>query len=176
MKETYEKIYTIRGTRYAIKLSKTVKGMPGFAPEYTEREVCDVVFRFPHGDGGLCTPMTTIEEIIQFVSNKFGILDAETDHDLEELRAKLTTLVAEQRAEAYADGMDAGSHTVGGSGRTMYEKGKVDGAREALAMVAEEIDALDGEADAYTYGKHNLDQDEVRTIITNALSRVEGEK
>lgn len=51
MKETYDKLHTIRGTRYAIKLEKRVKGMPGFAPEYRDIEVGDVVFKFPHGDG-----------------------------------------------------------------------------------------------------------------------------
>lgn len=51
MKETYEKMGTIRGTRYAIKLEKRVKGMPGFAPEYRDTDVCDVVFKFPYGEG-----------------------------------------------------------------------------------------------------------------------------
>jgi hypothetical protein len=48
MKETYEKMGTIRGIRYAIKLEKRVKGMPGFAPEYRDEDVCDIVFKFPH--------------------------------------------------------------------------------------------------------------------------------
>lgn len=51
---------TIRGTRYAIELIKRVKGMPGFAPEYRERKVCDIVFNFPHGDG---------ETYVQFEEN-----------------------------------------------------------------------------------------------------------
>jgi|CXWL01.1.fsa_nt_gi hypothetical protein len=59
MKETYEKMGTIRGTRYAIKLTKDVKGMPGFAPDYSERDVCDVVFKFPHGEG---TPYVQFSE------------------------------------------------------------------------------------------------------------------
>lgn len=50
MKETYEVMHTIRGTRYAIKLEKRVKGIPGFAPEYKDKDVCDVVFNFPHGE------------------------------------------------------------------------------------------------------------------------------
>lgn len=60
MNETYEKQETIRGTRFAIKLEKRVKGIPGFAPEYRDREVCDVVFKFPHGDG---------ETYVQFKEN-----------------------------------------------------------------------------------------------------------
>lgn len=51
---------SIRGTRYAITLIKRVKGMPGFAPEYRDRKVCDVVFKFPYGDG---------ETYVQFEEN-----------------------------------------------------------------------------------------------------------
>ncbi len=51
MKEEYKKMGTIRGTRHAVELTKEVKGMPGFAPEYYDVKVCDVVYKFPHGEG-----------------------------------------------------------------------------------------------------------------------------
>lgn len=51
MEKHYKAMGTIRGTRYAVQLVKRVKGMPGFAPEYRDMEVCEVVFKFPHGDG-----------------------------------------------------------------------------------------------------------------------------
>jgi hypothetical protein len=51
MEELYWKMESIRGTRYAIELTKRVQGMPGFAPEYRDIKVCEVVFKFPHGDG-----------------------------------------------------------------------------------------------------------------------------
>ena len=60
MEKTFNKMGTIRGMRYAIQLTKRVKGMPGFAPEYRDREVCEVVFNFPHGDG---------ETYVQFADN-----------------------------------------------------------------------------------------------------------
>lgn len=60
MKEFYEKSESIRGTRYAVRLVKRVKGMPGFAPDYRDRVVCDVVFKFPHGEG---------ETYVQFEDN-----------------------------------------------------------------------------------------------------------
>jgi 2',3'-cyclic-nucleotide 2'-phosphodiesterase (5'-nucleotidase family) len=50
MTEEKRKMHTIRGTRHSIMLSKTVKGMPGFAPESYEREVGEVVFNFPHDE------------------------------------------------------------------------------------------------------------------------------
>ena len=50
MQEKYTKMSTIRGTRYAIKLTKEVKGIPGFAPEYRTYNVCDIVFKFPYED------------------------------------------------------------------------------------------------------------------------------
>lgn len=75
MKETYEKEETIRGTRYAIKLEKRVKGMPGFAPDYYDRDVCDIVFKFPHGDG---TPY------VQFADNP-PILDIEDIKQIKKL-------------------------------------------------------------------------------------------
>lgn len=39
---------TIRGDRCSIELTKTVKGIPGFAPEYSNYVVGEVVFNFPH--------------------------------------------------------------------------------------------------------------------------------
>ena len=60
MEELYWKMESIRGTRYAIELTKRVKGTPGFAPEYRDRKVCEVVFKFPHGDG---------ETYVQFAEN-----------------------------------------------------------------------------------------------------------
>lgn len=80
MKETYEKQGTIRGTRYAIKLEKEVKGMPGFAPDYVDRDVCDVVFKFPHGDGETYVQFSDnppildksdIEKILEIIDRKF---------------------------------------------------------------------------------------------------------
>jgi hypothetical protein len=50
MEKTYVKMETIRGTRYAIKLTKEVKGIPGFAPEWKTRNVGEVVYYFPHGN------------------------------------------------------------------------------------------------------------------------------
>lgn len=50
MNEEKKKLGTIRGTRYSIELTKTVKGIPGFAPEYTDYVVGEVIFNFPHGE------------------------------------------------------------------------------------------------------------------------------
>lgn len=60
MEEIYWKMESIRGTRFAVELSKRVKGMPGFAPEYRDIKVCEVVFRFPYGKG---------ETYVQFFEN-----------------------------------------------------------------------------------------------------------
>ena len=46
MKKKYDIMHNIRGTRYAIILSKEVKGMPGFAPDYYEYEIGDLVVKF----------------------------------------------------------------------------------------------------------------------------------
>ena len=51
---------TIRGTRYAVELFKTVAGSPMWSTQDREVKVCDVVFRFPHGDG---------ETYVQFEDN-----------------------------------------------------------------------------------------------------------
>lgn len=50
MEEEKDIMYTIRGTRRAIKLNKRFEGSPGFAPEYYYREVGEVVFNFPHDE------------------------------------------------------------------------------------------------------------------------------
>lgn len=48
MKEKKKILGTIRGTRHSIELTKTVKGIPGFAPEYVDYIVGEIVFNFPH--------------------------------------------------------------------------------------------------------------------------------
>lgn len=50
MKEEYKILGTIRGTRHSIELTKEVKGMPGFAPDYYDLIVGEVVFNFPHDE------------------------------------------------------------------------------------------------------------------------------
>lgn len=50
MKEEKKILGTIRGTRCSIELTKEVKGMPGFAPDYLEYIVGEVVFNFPHDE------------------------------------------------------------------------------------------------------------------------------
>lgn len=74
---------TIRGTRYSTQFVKRVKGMPGFAPEYRDRKVCEVVFRFPHGDG---------ETYVQFSDNP-PILDRS---EIEEILAVIDTPFSEE--------------------------------------------------------------------------------
>ena len=47
MKKEYKKERNIRGIRYAITLTKeNIKGMPGFAPDYYDKEVGDVVIKY----------------------------------------------------------------------------------------------------------------------------------
>lgn len=84
MKEIYEKMGTIRGTRYAIKLVKRVAGWPGFAPEYRDREVCDIVFRFPHD---------APEPYVQF-SDAVPILDAQ---DIKQISSILKRVFDEKK-------------------------------------------------------------------------------
>lgn len=50
MKEIKKNLGTIRGTRHSIELIKRVKGMPGFAPDYYDLIVGEVVFNFPHDE------------------------------------------------------------------------------------------------------------------------------
>lgn len=93
MEEKHEAMGTIRGTRYAVKLTKTVKGMPGFAPEYREVEVCDVVFKFPHGDGETyiqfknnppILEQTDIEQILEIMSREFKAQDFKFEEENKE--------------------------------------------------------------------------------------------
>lgn len=46
MTKEFKAEHNIRGCRYAITLTKEVKGMPGFAPEYYNAVVGDVVVKF----------------------------------------------------------------------------------------------------------------------------------
>ena len=47
MNKKYETSHNIRGTRYDIKLSKDVKGMPGFAPSvYEDVEIATICVKF----------------------------------------------------------------------------------------------------------------------------------
>lgn len=50
MIEKKKNLGTIRGTRHSIELTKRVKGIPGFAPEYSDYLVGEVVFNFPHNE------------------------------------------------------------------------------------------------------------------------------
>jgi hypothetical protein len=50
MKEEKKSLGTIRGTRRSIELTKRIKGMPGFAPEYIDSVIGEVVFNFPHDE------------------------------------------------------------------------------------------------------------------------------
>lgn len=50
MEEEKKILETIRGTRHSIELTKRVKGMPGFAPDYYDLIVGEVVFNFPHDE------------------------------------------------------------------------------------------------------------------------------
>jgi len=50
MEKKYEKLFNIRGCRYAIKLTKRYKGIPGFAPEYHNIHIGDVVVKFLDGE------------------------------------------------------------------------------------------------------------------------------
>ena len=46
MKKEYTTFRCIRGTRYDIALTKRVEGMPGFAPEYRETDVCKICVKY----------------------------------------------------------------------------------------------------------------------------------
>lgn len=50
MEEKKRNLGTIRGTRHSIEFIKRVKGIPGFAPEYRDYLVGEVVYNFPHGE------------------------------------------------------------------------------------------------------------------------------
>ena len=74
-------MHTIRGTRRAIKLVKEVKGMPGFAPDYYEMEVGEVVFNFPHDEECVyfqpsnnppnVVEIKDVEQILEVMNRKF---------------------------------------------------------------------------------------------------------
>lgn len=50
MKEEKRTMNTIRGVRNSVMFIKTVKGLPGFAPESYDSEVGEVVYNFPHNE------------------------------------------------------------------------------------------------------------------------------
>jgi hypothetical protein len=81
MNEEKTIMYSIRGTRRAIKLTKEVKGMSGFAPEYRNIEVGEVVFNFPHdekcvyfqpSDNPPILEKEDIEKILEVMERKFN--------------------------------------------------------------------------------------------------------
>jgi len=72
MKQEYEISPNIRGTRYVIHLSKTVKGWPGFAPESYEATVGDVIVKYddeiPYFQCHEAPPILSIENIEEIVA------------------------------------------------------------------------------------------------------------
>ena len=44
-------LHSIRGSRFAFKVMQTNKGIPGFAPEIYEAEVCDIVVKYDAVEG-----------------------------------------------------------------------------------------------------------------------------
>ena len=145
--------------------------------------------------------MTTIEDIVK----KYGMGHSEdclhsrealckcgaSDYN-NDLRDTLTTLVAEQRADVLLAPLTATEVLIEQNNTEYVEKAKrklrADGAREALAKVSEELpkptddyskdhpdEWLDCCGAGETHG-WNTYEAEARTIITNALSRVEREK
>ena len=50
MKTEYTTFRYIRGTRYDIALTKQVEGMPGFAPEYRDVDVCKICVKYLDGE------------------------------------------------------------------------------------------------------------------------------
>lgn len=87
-KLTFEpkKMGSIRGTRFYYQVIKEVENTPGFAPEFYDIEVCDVVVKFIDGENPYiqfsddCPNVITIEEMIEitecakkgFIENDFG--------------------------------------------------------------------------------------------------------
>lgn len=49
-------MHTIRGTRHAFEVIQTYKNIPGFAPEYKSRVVCDVVVKFTNDEAYIQFP------------------------------------------------------------------------------------------------------------------------
>ena len=70
-----------------------------------------------------------------------GWYDYEGSYDdvMEEVRKLITST----RLSAYHEGFDAGGHTVGGTGRIMYENGYAEGKTDALKKVLESLDVLE---------------------------------
>ena len=64
-----KKMSSIRGTRFYYKVIKEVENTPGFAPEYYDVEVCDIVVKFLDGEQPYiqfsddCPNIITIEEM-----------------------------------------------------------------------------------------------------------------
>ena len=50
MEKEYKTSHNIRGTRYDIILTKDVRGIPGFAPDYRTKEVCHVCVKYLKGE------------------------------------------------------------------------------------------------------------------------------
>ena len=79
MKKEYKKEHNIRGVRYAIALTKeNIKGMPGFAPDYFDKEVGDVVIRyldfapyFAPSDNPPNLEIEDVEEILRLLKSEF---------------------------------------------------------------------------------------------------------
>lgn len=68
MKKNYEIFSSIRGTRYDIKLTKEVKSIPGFAPEFRTHDVATVCVKYHDGAPPFLQffsepPNLTIEEV-----------------------------------------------------------------------------------------------------------------
>ena len=87
MKEEKQIMHTIRGTRRSIMLTKTVKNMPGFAPESYESDVGEVVFNFPHNekcvyfqqqDAAPILEKHDIEAILEVMNREFNESDWDT--------------------------------------------------------------------------------------------------
>lgn len=87
MEEKKEIMHTIRGDRRAIKLVKECKNIPGFAPEYYDVEVGDVVFNFPHNedcvyfqpaDSPPILEKEDVEQILEIMNRRFNPEDWKT--------------------------------------------------------------------------------------------------
>lgn len=55
-----------------------------------------------------------------------------------QIKSFITNLLHAERDKGYAGGFDAGGHTVGETGRTMYERGRAE-ERERIAKICEEM-------------------------------------
>ena len=89
MKEEKTIMHTIRGTRRAIKIIKECKGLPGFAPDYYDMEVGEVVFNFPHDEECVYFQPSNnppniiekedVEQILEIMNRKFDPKEWEGD-------------------------------------------------------------------------------------------------